>query len=137
MNPRLRRTINWIGLATPLGLAVAAAGRAEISRGPTGLRLATRWRGKHPRAMAFTIGDVIVTRMTAAELAQRPELLAHEMHHSSQWACWLGLPFLPTYGVASLWSLARTGDPASRNAFERRANLLAGGYHERPPRRWL
>ena len=87
--------------------------------------------------MAFTIGDVIVTRMTAVELAQRPQLLAHEMRHSSQWACWLGLPFLPAYGVASLWSLARTGDPASRNIFERRANLLAGGYVERPPRRGL
>ena len=49
-------------------------------------------------------------------------------------ACWLGLPFLPAYAVASAWSWARTGDPWSRNAFERRAGLAAGGYREARPR---
>ncbi len=97
--------------------------------------LATRWRGRLPRATAFTVGDVVVTRLSATELAHRPALLGHEARHAEQWACWLGLPFLPAYAVAAIWSLCRTGDPASANTFERRAGLAAGGYVERAVRR--
>ena len=135
MNPRVRQAVNAVGLSTALGLVVARAGRAECTRGPGRLILATGWRGRFPKATAFTIGDVVVTRLSAAELADRPILLGHEAQHADQWACWLGLPFLPAYGIASLWSLYRTGDPASRNVFERRAGLVAGGYVERAPRR--
>ena len=118
-----------------LGLAVAKAGGADLSRGPDRIVLATGWSGRSPKATAFTVGDVIVTRLSADELATRPMLVQHESRHADQWACWLGLPFLPAYAVASLWSVFRTGDPASRNAFERRAGLVAGGYRERPVRR--
>jgi len=41
---------------------------------------------------------------------------------------------LPLYGLASCWSLVLTGDPASRNVFERRAGLEDGSYVERPIR---
>ena len=49
----------------------------------------------------------------------------------------LGLPFLPAYALAAAWSMWRTGDPASRNVFERRASLALGGYIERPVVRGL
>jgi hypothetical protein len=38
------------------------------------------------------------------------------------------------YVLASAWSLLRTGDPASRNIFERLAGLADGGYTEHPVR---
>jgi hypothetical protein len=38
------------------------------------------------------------------------------------------------YVAAASWSWLRTGDFASRNAFERRAGLADGGYRERPVR---
>ena len=47
----------------------------------------------------------------------------------------LGLPFLPLYGLAAAWSTWRTGDPASRNPFERGAGLVRGGYVQRAVRR--
>jgi hypothetical protein len=37
--------------------------------------------------------------------------------------------------LAAAWSWVRTGDPASRNLFERAAGLADGGYRERPLRR--
>lgn len=128
----VRRVVNALTLATPLGLIVARAGRATPRPGPDGLTLATGYRPPWPRAAAFTVGNVVVTRLDAAALAAHPALLGHEARHASQWACWLGLPFLPAYLAASAWSWLRTGDPASRNAFERRAGLAAGGYRERP-----
>jgi len=131
---RLRQALNWINLSTPLGLAVAAGTGCRISPGPHGLVIAHGYRPALPKAAAFTIGNVVLFRPAAAALAGHPGLLAHEGRHSTQYAACLGLPFLPLYGLAALWSLWRTGDPASRNVFERRAGLADGGYTERPLR---
>jgi hypothetical protein len=123
--------VNWINLATPLGLAVALAGRARISRGPHGLLIATgyRWRVPPVRGRAITIGDVVLLGLDEQALARRPRLLAHEARHSGQYARWLGpIGFLPAYGLASLWSWGRTGHPALGNWFETRAGLDDGGY---------
>ncbi len=130
---RLRQVGNVVNLSTPLGLAVAAAGRARFRRGPRGLVLAERYRPRFPRAGAFTIGNVVVTGRTVEELeSSAPGTTDHEDAHAWQYLATLGLPFLPLYGVACLWSWLRTGDWASRNVFERQAGLPAGGYHEHP-----
>jgi len=126
--------VNAVLGGTLLGLAAAKAGSARLSPGPDRLVLATEYRRGLPRAMAFTVGNVVVTRLDREALLARPALLAHEARHAGQWACWLGLPFLPAYAVASAWSWVRTGDPWSRNAFERRAGLASGGYQEARPR---
>jgi hypothetical protein len=133
---RLRQALNWLNLSTPLGLAVAAGTGCRTGPGPHGLVIAHGYRPVLPKAAAFTIGNVVLFRPAAAALAGNPGLLAHEARHSTQYAACLGLPFLPLYGLAALWSLWRTGDPASRNVFERRAGLAAGGYTERPLRAW-
>lgn len=132
---RLRRLGNLVNLSTPLGLAVARLGRAEVSPGPRGLLLADGYRLPFPVAVAFTVGNVLVTRHRWAELqGRRPALLAHEEAHSWQWFWLAGLPFLPAYGVSLVWSVLRTGDRAAANVFERRAGLVRGGYQELPPR---
>ena len=134
MDPRLvglRRAVNIVTLATPLGLALARAGRARVVRGPDGLLLALDYQARvpAPRAPAVTVGDVILLRMSAEELAARPRLLVHEGRHAVQWACWLGpIGFLPAYLGASVWSWTRCRDFALRNAFEVRAGLVDGGY---------
>ncbi|MCJ8505744.1 DUF4157 domain-containing protein [Kocuria flava] len=125
---RLRAGWNAVNLSTPLGLAVAAATRTRLVRGPDGLLLGFGYRGRLPRAAAFTVGNVVLFRAGPAEVAARPRLLAHEVRHASQWAACLGLPFLPLYGAAAAWSLLRTGHPALRNVFEVRAGLADGGY---------
>lgn len=131
---RVRQVLNAVNLTTPLGLLVAAAGGARLARGPQGLVLAHGYRLPVPPAPAFTVGDVVLLRLTPAELGRRPGLLAHEARHATQYAWCLGLPMLPLYLLAALWSWLATGDPASRNAFERRAGLAAGGYREQPAR---
>jgi hypothetical protein len=130
----VRQAVNAVAGSTLLGLAVAKAGSAQLSPGPHRLVLATGYRPGLPRAVAFTVGEVVVTRLDREALLGRPALLGHEARHAGQWACWLGLPFLPAYALAGAWSWLRTGDPWSRNAFERRAGLAAGGYREAPPR---
>lgn len=128
---RLRRRVNLVTLATPLGLALARAGRAAVVPGPHGLLLAGCWslRLVAPRAGAVTVGDVVLLRCDVATALARPGLLAHEARHAAQWACWLGpLGFLPAYGLASAWSWLRCRDAAVRNPFEVRAGLVDGGY---------
>ncbi len=128
---RLRRVVNLVTLGTPLGLALARSGRARIERGPGGLLLALEYRSPvpAPRAPAVTVGDVVLLRMDADELARRPSLLEHEGRHAVQWACWLGpLFFLPAYLLASAASWVRCRDFALRNPFEVRAGLVSGGY---------
>jgi predicted outer membrane lipoprotein len=125
--------INVVNLSTPLGLAIGKAGRAHLSRGPRGVVLATSFR-LPLRAGALTVGDVVITRKTREQLLGRPALVRHELRHTAQYAWCLGLPLLPAYGIAAAWSWLRTGDPASRNVFERRAGLSDGGYRERPVR---
>ncbi|MFN0282528.1 MAG: hypothetical protein ACKVZ6_11230 [Kineosporiaceae bacterium] len=132
----LRRTVNILNLSTPVGLLLAWLSRSSFERGPHGVLVA---RGRPlrflaPRAMAVTVGDVVLLRASDDALRRHPDLLDHEARHSAQYAFWLGpLGFLPAYLVCSLWSWWHTGDFALRNGFEMRAGLLEGGYVRRQP----
>ncbi len=72
---RLRQILNAINLSTLLGLLVARIGHARVVHGPDGLLLARDYRLTVPRAPAFTIGNVILVRLTDEQLAGRPTLL--------------------------------------------------------------
>lgn len=128
---RLRQGANLVNGTTLLGLAVALAARTDLAKGPRGLLIAGGYRWRLPFAGAFTLGNVVLTRSTAAELLARRELLRHEEKHCSQYACCLGVPFLPLYFLAAGWSVLRTGNPGTANVFERHAGLAAGGYPSR------
>lgn len=127
---RLRAIANWVNLTTPLGFAIAWAGRARPRRGPCGLWVAEGYRLGFPAAGAFTIGSVvIVPRGTMSSLLRRnPRLLEHEAAHARQWAICAGLAFLPLYAAATAWSRWRTGTAYAANLFEVGADLAAGGY---------
>lgn len=132
---RVRHLLNWVNLSTPLGMAVAKAGGAQVRPGPMKLYLADRYRWRFPTGSAFTVGDVVITRHDLAALVgRRPHLLEHEEAHSRQWMACLGLPFLPLYVASMGWSWLRTGDRAARSFFERGADLAKGGYEDVPPR---
>jgi len=131
---RVRAIANALNLSTPLGLLVAVAGRSRVRRGPEALLIAENYRLPLPKAGAFTIGGVVVvpgTQLATVE-ARAPGTFGHEARHSWQYCWFLGLPFLPLYAAAAGWSWLRTGDPWSRNWFERNAGLVAGGYLEHP-----
>ncbi|WP_458778946.1 hypothetical protein [Arthrobacter sp. D3-16] len=125
---RLRLAANVINGSTVLGLAVAAAAGTDLSHGPRGLLIAAGYRWRVPFASAFSLGNVVLCRCSAADLLSRPALLGHEEKHCSQYAWCLGIPFLPLYFLAAAWSLIRTGNPGTGNVFERHAGLQAGGY---------
>lgn len=124
---RVRQVLNAVNLTTPLGLAVGRLGGARFARGRDGLVVGHGYRLGFPVARAFTLGNTVVAR---APLADDSRLMVHEARHATQYA-FLGLLLLPAYGVAALWSRARTGDWASANVFERRAGLADGGYPDR------
>ncbi|WP_084957394.1 hypothetical protein [Thermoactinospora rubra] len=126
---RIRRVLNLVNLSTPLGLLIAAVGRARLAPGPDGLILAYGYRYRFPIAGAFTVGNVVVTRHS--QLSER--LIVHEGRHATQWAFCVGLPMLPLYVLAMAVSMAICGDQASYNPFERLANLDDGGYARRGP----
>jgi len=127
---RVRRVGNLANLATVLGVLLATVGRARLRGGPHGLLLAEGCRLPLFGAGAMTIGDVVLTGGTFADLVERlPRVLEHESRHAVQWLAW-GLPFLPAYGLGSVWSLLRTGDRAIGNPFERAAGLADGGYRD-------
>lgn len=134
----LRRAVNILNLSTPVGLLLAWISRSAFSAGPHGVVVA---RGKPlrflaPRAMAVTVGDVVLLRASDDVLRRHPELLDHEARHSAQYAFWLGpLGFLPAYLLCAVWSWWFTGDFALRNRFEMRAGLLEGGYVRPHPTR--
>ncbi|MEG9247664.1 DUF4157 domain-containing protein [Arthrobacter sp. Soc17.1.1.1] len=136
MDRRLVPLLNWINLSTPCGLAVAVLSGCRVSAGPGGILLAEGYRRRLPKARAFTVGSVVLLRGTVPRHAPAgfTRLLEHEARHTRQYAACLGLPFLPAYLAAAGYSLLRTGDPASRNPFERGAGLSDGGYRERPVR---
>lgn len=125
---RWRQVANAVNGSTLVGLAVAAVTGARVIRGPRGLLLATGYRPALPRARAFTLGDVVLSRHDEAWWTGRDRLLRHEEQHAWQYAACLGLPMLPLYGAAAAWSWLRGGDPATHNAFERLAGLEDGGY---------
>ncbi|WP_211239818.1 hypothetical protein [Jiangella gansuensis] len=133
---RVRQVVNWLNLSTPIGLLIGVIGRVRFGRGPDGLILGRRYRLPIPPAPAFTVGNVVLVRIDDTALARRPALLAHEARHATQYAWFLGPVMLVLYALTSLWSWLLTGDPASRNPFERHAGLADGGYTERPVRRW-
>jgi hypothetical protein len=133
---RARLAVNLVNGSTAAGVLVAAAGRARLRRGRDGLLIGDGYRLPLPDAPAFTVGNVVLTRMDAATLATARDgrLLAHEARHATQYACCGGLLMLPAYFAAAGWSWALTGDFGARNVFERRAGLADGGYSERPVR---
>lgn len=137
----LRNVANLVNLSTPLGLALGIAGRGKPRR-VGHLVVLEHVRLPLVRASAMTVGDVVLVPERTVEEASRgiPDLMAHEDEHAWQWAYCLGLPFLPLYGLATVWSILRTGDRASANYFEVQADLLKGGYHvveKRPLREGL
>lgn len=130
---RVRAVANLLNLSTLAGLTVARLGGCALRPGPGGLVLAEGYRLGFPVAGAFTIGDVVLTPGSFAELLRRlPRVLEHEERHSWQYACCLGLPFWVAYTAAMGWSVLRTGDRAARNVFERHAGLATGGYADLP-----
>lgn len=131
---RVRQIVNWINLSTIFGLMFGVIGRARFSRGPDGLILGKGYKFAIPPAPAYTMGNVVLLRINDEALERRPLLLTHEGRHATQYAWCLGLVMLILYALASAWSMLRTGDPASRNVFERLAGLSDGGYRERPVR---
>lgn len=132
---RVRVVGNVINLSTPIGLAIALVAKAKLRPGPRGLILAEHYRFAFPVAGAFTVGNVVLTRSSFAELTSRfPQVLDHEDAHAWQYLVCLGLPFLPAYLAGSAWSWLRTGDLAAQNPFERHAGLHRGGYADVPIR---
>ena len=127
---RLRQVANLLNLSTPIGLLLALAGRARITRGVDGILLAHGWR-LPAKAPAFTIGNVVLLRLSDDDLARRPRLLVHEARHSTQYACCVGPVMFLLYLGASAWSHLRCGDHSSYNVFEVRAGLEDGGYTDR------
>ncbi len=128
---RVRRTLNYVNLSTPLGLLVSRLGRATRTAGPDGLILAYGYRIPFPVAGAFTIGNVVLTR--GQEGCFTDALLRHEGRHASQYMVCAGLPMLPLYVVAVAVSALVCGDHASWNVFERLANLEDGNYIRKSP----
>ncbi|WP_427885304.1 hypothetical protein ACQHIV_24040 [Kribbella sp. GL6] len=122
---------NFVNLSTLAGAVVGVVGRARFSRGPRGLFFANGYRLGFPVAGAFTIGNVVLSKHDRSYF-EDAALVRHEERHSWQYFCLLGLPMLPLYVVGVVVSFLLTGDPASRNPFERLANLKDGGYVERP-----
>ena len=67
--------------------------------GPQGLILGTGYRPKLPVADITETGNVIICRRPGAPPGP---ITGHEARHSTQYACFLGLPFLPLYGLCAL-----------------------------------
>jgi hypothetical protein len=130
---RLRQVVNAVNLSTLLGLLVARVGHARVVHGADGLLLARDYSLTMPRAPAFTIGNVILVRLTDEQLAGRPTLLRHEARHSTQYAFCIGPLMLPLYFLAAGWSWLRCRDFAWHNFFERQAGLADGGYRDPRP----
>ncbi|MCG5216712.1 hypothetical protein [Streptosporangium sp. KLBMP 9127] len=128
---RTRQVVNYVNLATPLGLLVAVLGRARVSRGPEGLLFAYGYRIPFPVARAFTLGNVVLTRYDDGFLTG--DLLRHESRHATQYACCVGVLMLPLYVVAVVISFVICGHHGSWNLFEWLADLDEGGYQRRRP----
>jgi hypothetical protein len=132
----LRRIVNAVNLSTLLGLLLAVLSRSTFAVGPHGVIVA---RGRPlpflaPRAMAVTVGDVVLLRASDEGIRRYPQLFDHEARHSAQYAFFLGpIGFLPAYFACCCWSWWQIRNFSLRNAFEMRAGLVEGGYVH-PPR---
>lgn len=141
MQDLTRSRLNRVNLSTAAGRLLARVGGATVHPAPRGLLVARGYRLPVPPAPAFTLGDVILVR-TPAPVDRDPvtslpaPLLRHEARHATQYARYGGILMPLLYLGAAGWSWLRTGDFASRNAFERDAGLAEGGYRERPLRPW-
>jgi hypothetical protein len=132
----VRLVVNWVNLATPLGLLVAAVGRAHLDAPDgRGIRVAGGYRFGFPIAGAFTLGNIVITRHDARWLRERPSMLAHEDRHATQFGWCLGPGMLVFYLVAAAFSWVVAGDHSSYNPFERLAGLSDGGYPQPRTRR--
>ena len=131
----IRDIANVMNLSTPLGLIAALFGRGKLRR-HSGLFVAENVKLPLINASAMTVGSVVLIPGRTVEEAQRqiPTLMAHEDEHAWQYAYCLGLPFVPLYMGAMLWSMIRSGDRASANHFELQAGLETGGYRHNPTR---
>ena len=136
---RLRQVVNVINLSTPLGLVVARLGSGQVAPWRDGILLASEVRLPVEVAPVFTLGNVVVARTDREQVmrldALDANLMNHEAAHATQYAWCLGPVLIPLYLAASGWSWLRTGDWWSRNVFEQRAGLEAGGYRANPTRR--
>jgi hypothetical protein len=131
---RVRQAANLLNGSTLAGVLAAAVGRARLSRAGDGLLVGERYRFPVPPAPAFCLGNVLLTRHGRDTFLAAGDLAAHEARHATQYACCGGLLMVPLYLLAAAVSWALTGDFGSRNVFERRAGLAAGGYADRPLR---
>jgi hypothetical protein len=127
----LRLAANVLNGSTLAGIVVARVGGARLHLAGDGLLVGSGYRLPVPRAAAFCLGNVLVTRLGHAVFTGRPRLFAHEARHATQYACCGGLVMLPLYGIAAAVSWGLTGDFGARNVFERRAGLADGGYTEK------
>ena len=130
INSRMVRNIaNLCNGSTVLGLVAGVIGRGRFRRHRQ-LVIVDGVRLPLVRASAMTVGSVVlVPDRTLEEASKRiPLLVEHEDAHAWQYAYCTGLPFLPCYLIATLWSLRRTGNRAQANFFEVQAGLEAGGY---------
>jgi len=90
---RVRLVANLVNGSTLAGLVVAAAGRARLGPGRDGLLIGERYRLPVPPAPAFTLGNVIMTRIERDALLGHEALLAHEARHARSspgapaWSC--------------------------------------------------
>lgn len=116
---------NWVNLTTPAGMLVARISHCRPTRRGSHWQ-AVGYTKRFPVGGAFTVGSVAISRSPLG-----PPVWEHETAHMRQYA-WCGAMFVPLYGLAAAWSYLRAGDWWSRNVFERRAGLAAGGYVERP-----
>lgn len=135
--PTVRSWLNWVNGSTLAGRWLARRTGTPLTPGPRGVWVAGNYPPVFPAhaAGAVTIGDVVLSRLPAAELINRPALFAHEAAHCDQWAL-LGIPgFLPAYLLSGGWSWLRTGCTGRFNVFEKWAGLADGGYD--PHRRCL
>jgi hypothetical protein len=84
------------------------------------------------------VGNLVVVRTDLATLTaaddRSSDLMDHEARHATQYAFCLGPIMLPLYVGACAWSWVRCADWWSRNIFEQRAGLAAGGYTANPTR---
>lgn len=119
--------VNSVNLTSAVGWAVASVSGCSV-RARGGFWEASGYRWRFPRASAFTVGCVVVSRRPLPE-----SVWAHEVAHMRQYAV-LGPLLWPAYALAAGYSLLRVGDWWSLNPFERRAGLRAGGYTSRAAR---
>ena len=133
----VRSVLTAVNGTTGAGLLLALASGAKVKRGRNGVLVAEGYRRSIPPATCFTVGSVILTRRTAEWLLapEREHLFGHESRHAGQYAV-LGPLFWPAYWLSCGWSYALTGSYGARNAFERHAGLVTGGYRELPLRPW-